>query len=369
MRVLMLSKTCIAEAYQRKLAALAREVDLTVVVPPYWRDDAGRKAPLERAEAEGYRLVVEPMALNGHFHTHFYPRLARRFREARPDVVHVDEEPYNLATFQAIWLARRHGARALFYTWQNLRRRYPPPFSWIERYGYRATAGALCASAEAAGVLRDKGYQGRTWLVPHYSVSPDLFLDSADGRTRTADRPFTIGWFSGRLRPEKGVHLLVEAVAMLGDQTRLEVLGWGPEEPRLRALAAERGLGDRFSIHPPLPSARVPEFVHRLNVAAMPSLTAPNWKEQFGRMLVEAMACGVPVVGSDSGEIAQVIGGAGLLFPEGDVPALAECLRRLRDGPTLRQELAARGLARVRACYTQAQIAAQTMEVYREVVG
>jgi glycosyltransferase involved in cell wall biosynthesis len=101
----------------------------------------------------------------------------------------------------------------------------------------------------------------------------------------------------------------------------------------------------------------------------MPSLAAPNWKEQFGRMLVEAMACQVPVVGSDSGEIARVIGDAGLVFPQGDVPALAACLRRLRDDSALRRDLAAKGLARVRAHFTQAQIAAQTAAAYREVLA
>jgi glycosyltransferase involved in cell wall biosynthesis len=79
------------------------------------------------------------------------------------------------------------------------------------------------------------------------------------------------------------------------------------------------------------------------------------------------MACEVPVVGSDSGEIPHVIGDAGLVHPEGDVPALTAHLRRLRDDPDLREELAARGLARARAKYTQERIAAQTAAAYRTI--
>ena len=368
MRVLMISKALIRGAYQRKLEALARlGVELTAVVPPYWRDDAGGKSPLERAYTEGYRLVVEPMAFNGHYHYHFYPRLAARVREVRPDLVHMDEEPYNLSTFHAFWLARRAGAKPLFFTWQNLLRRYPPPFRWMEQYCYRHAAGAIAGNAEAVDVLRAKGYAGPAWVIPQVGVDPQIFYPRAPASG--AARPFTVGWFSGRLRPEKGVHLLVEAVAALGDDTRLEILGWGPEEPRLRALAEQRGLGARFQLHPPLPSTRVPEFVARLDVAAMPSLTLPNWKEQFGRMAMEAMACEVPVVGSDSGEIARVIGDAGLVFPEGDVAALAERLRRLRDDPALRRDLAARGLARAPTHLTPDRIAAQTLEAYRHALG
>ncbi|MDQ3700775.1 MAG: glycosyltransferase, partial [Chloroflexota bacterium] len=337
MRVLMISKALIAGAARRKVEALAAQgVDLTVVVPPYWRDDAGRKLPLEPGRAEGYRLVVEPLAFNGHFHYHFYPRLAARMREVRPDVVHMDEEPYNLATWQAFRLARRHGARPLFFTWQNLLRRYPPPFRWIERSCYGAAAGAIAGNAEALDVLRQKGYRGPAWVIPQVGVDPQIFYrrpaasviidqgvaspGNAGGHAVGNASPFTVG-FCGRLRPQKGVHLLIEAVAALGAGARLELLGWGQEESRLRALAASLGLGDRFIIHSALPSEQVPDFLSRLDALALPSLTFPNWKEQFGRVLMEAMACEVPVVGSDSGEIAHVIGEAGLLFPEGDVAA------------------------------------------------
>ncbi|MBC7239486.1 MAG: glycosyltransferase, partial [Chloroflexi bacterium] len=95
----------------------------------------------------------------------------------------------------------------------------------------------------------------------------------------------------------------------------------------------------------------------------------PKWKEQFGRVLIEAMACGVPVVGSDSGEIPHVIGEAGLIFPEGDALLLRRCLERLQQDMAFRQDLARRGRERVLQHYTQAQIAAQTVAFYREVLA
>jgi hypothetical protein len=104
-------------AYQIKLEAIAahEDVQLTVVVPPYWREGDHRLA-LERATVEGYDLVVAPLALNGRFHLHFYPTLPAILARSRPDVCHIDEEPYNLATYLALRAARRVGAQALFFT-------------------------------------------------------------------------------------------------------------------------------------------------------------------------------------------------------------------------------------------------------------
>jgi glycosyltransferase involved in cell wall biosynthesis len=101
----------------------------------------------------------------------------------------------------------------------------------------------------------------------------------------------------------------------------------------------------------------------------LPSRTRPNWVEQFGRVLIEAMASGVPVVGSDSGEIPNVIGDAGLVFPEGDIGRLRAHLQSLIDDPGLWAALARRGRERVQARYTQARIAAETVQVYREVLA
>ena len=105
MRILMISKACVVGAYQKKLEEMARlpELELTLVVPPYWRDERG-VLELERQHTEGYELVVEPMTFNGNFHLHFYPGLGKQIRRVRPDLVHIDEEPYNLATAHALSL-------------------------------------------------------------------------------------------------------------------------------------------------------------------------------------------------------------------------------------------------------------------------
>jgi glycosyltransferase involved in cell wall biosynthesis len=283
-------------------------------------------------------------------------------RAFAPDVVHIDEEPYNFATLHAMRLAKRASARALWFSWQNLNRRYPLPFRYFEQYNLCCADYAIVGSEGSAAVWRAKGYAGPLTVIPQFGVDASIFAPRDRGQSAGGD--FVIG-YAGRLVPEKGCDLLLEAVAGLDGAWRLVVLGAGPERERLEASARRLGIAGRVSFRDWLPALDLPAFYRSLNVFVLPSRSQHNWVEQFGRVLVEAMACGVPVVGSDCGEIPHVIGDAGLVFSEGDVKALREHLVRLMRDSELRAGLARRGRERVLARFTQAHIAAQTVEVYR----
>jgi glycosyltransferase involved in cell wall biosynthesis len=361
----MLSKALVVGAYQRKLEELARydDLELSCVVPPSWRGPGGEQR-LERAHTTGYRLLVRPIRLNGQFHLFHWVGLEEVFAATRPQIVHVDEEPYNLATALALRLAERYGARALFFTWQNLYRGYPPPFSLWERAAYRRAAWALAGNREAVTVLRRKGYRGPISVIPQFGVDPRLFRP----RPRSARDEFVVG-YAGRLVPEKGLFLLLDAVRALTPPWRLELVGGGPVAPALQRRAAALGIAERVWLRPAVPSTAMPAVLAEWDALALPSLTRPNWKEQFGRILIEAMACGVPCVGSTCGEIPHVLGDAGLVVPEGDAAALGAALGRLQQDPALRARLAERGRARVLAHYTQQRVAERTYAVYRRLLG
>ena len=342
----MVSKALVVGVFQRKGEELARlGVDLTVLVPPAWRDSRG----VQRAAAvftEGYRYRTIPCTLSGNFHLHFYPTLARELAALRPDVLHMDEEPYNLATWQALRTAERLHIPALFFTWQNLQRRYPPPFSRWEQANYRRAAAAIAGSTEAADVLRHKGYTGEIAVIPQFGVDPALFSPAPERDGTGA--PLLVG-YAGGLIPEKGVDLLLRACAGLAGDWRLTLAGDGGARRALQALAVELGIHERVAWAGPVPSTEMPAFYRGLDVLVLPSRTQPNWKEQFGRVLVEAMACGVPVVGSTCGEIPHVVGDAGCIFPEGDALALRETLQALADLPETRRRLGEAGRRRVLA--------------------
>jgi glycosyltransferase involved in cell wall biosynthesis len=365
MRVLMISKACVVGTYQRKLEELARQpgIELTVIVPPSWRDRSG-ELKLERVHTLGYQLLVEPMRFNGNFHLHYFPTVGRRLRELCPTIVHIDEEPYNFATWHILWSARKIGARTVLFSWQNLNRRYPFPFSMGERWALRTADCLIAGTDSAAAVWREKGYRGPLPVIQQFGIDPDLFSPSPAKDTHGGG--FVIGYV-GRLVQEKGVDTLIEAAARLPGIWRLEIVGQGPERASLERLAHRLNVADRVAFNGQLPSTRLPALYRQLDVLVVPSRTRANWKEQFGRVIVEALACGVPVIGSDSGAIPDVVGDAGLIVGENDVDALTNALQSLMGEPDKRRSLSTAGRARALARYTHSQVAIRTAQIYTEL--
>ncbi|HSG17252.1 MAG TPA: glycosyltransferase [Anaerolineae bacterium] len=367
MRVLMVSKACLVGSYQTKLEAIAAfdDVELSVIVPPLWQDPAG-EIHLERSHTDGYRLLVDPIRLNGHYHLHYYPKLAERLHTLAPHILHMDEEPYNLATWRAVRQAKQAGIKSIFFSWQNIKREYPWPFSRLERQVLAMVDHAIAGNEASASIWRDKGYRGRMEIIPQFGIEPGLFRPPPN---RDDGRVFTIGSAGRRLVPEKGVDLLLRAAAGLPGIWRVLIAGEGPERSVLEQLAGQLGISERVQFDGAIPSDQMPAYLGQLDVLVMPSRTLPNWKEQFGRVLIEAMACGAVVVGSDSGEIPNVIGDAGLVFPEDDAAALTAHLLAVMSDETIRASLSEAGQQRVLANYTQEQVAARTVGVYREMLA
>jgi glycosyltransferase involved in cell wall biosynthesis len=382
MKVLMLSKACIVGTYQKKLEEMAAidQIELTVVVPPSWDDPRG-PTRLEKVHTTGYEMIVTSIAFNGNYHLHFYPKLRRIVRDIRPDIFHIDEEPYNLATFQATRLAQSVGVPAVAFTWQNLLRRYPPPFNLMERYVLNRLEALLVGNREAADVWEDKGYLGPMYLIPQFGVDPDIYYRhervKKRGKTsvftsRNARRPsqpaLVIG-YAGRLVEEKGLEILLHAASKLVGPWSMQILGDGPDRKRLEYVAQWLGIAPRVTFDHKLPSTHLPHYISGIDVLVLPSLTRPNWKEQFGRVLIEAMACDVITVGARTGAIPEVIGDAGLTFAEGDAEELQTHLQQLLDDVSLREALRQKGRQRVQDNYTQEAIAQSTIDVYRQVLG
>jgi glycosyltransferase involved in cell wall biosynthesis len=233
----------------------------------------------------------------------------------------------------------------------------------MENYAYARAAHAQCGSPEALDVLRRKGFNGPATVLPQFGVDIDQFPFEPKRHG-----PFTVGYL-GRLVPEKGIHDLMAAFASVHPPTRLIIAGDGPLAGFVDAAAADLKRETRFERFPRIPSTDVAALMRRLDVLVLPSRTTRRWREQYGRILIEAMATGVVVVGTDSGEIPNVIGDGGVVVPERDARALGSALNQLADSPDRRAELVSRGRARAVKLFSQAGVAAATFQVYEHILS
>lgn len=319
--------------------------DPLIVVPNRWRHDYSTDlfAPEVLAGMEG-RLLSLPVVLPGRPQRHLYvARPAQVIERIRPEAVFLEQESFSCSAMQWGLAAQRAELPFGVQSDENLDRPMPLPARLIRRWVLERATFIAARSPTAATRAKEWGATGRIEVVPHA-----VPLWSTARRTHAGI--FTIG-FAGRLVPEKGLTDLVDAARQLPGPLRLLIVGEGTLRSELEGMEVQ---DVTIEVRAGVPHSRMPEAYAEMDVLVLPSRTTPAWAEQFGRVLVEALSCGVPIVGSDSGEIPWVVSttGGGRVFREGDVGQLSQVLGELRADPAERERLAERGKAMVERTFT-----------------
>ncbi len=345
---------------ERQLRRLGAE--LTLVAAARWEEGGS----LVELTPDGDGFVVPVRTLGRHPNLFLYdPRpLWRLLGSGHWDLLDLHEEPFGLAVAEVLLLRRLRapGLPFVVSSAQNIDKRYPPPFRWFEGRALRRAAGAYTCNTEAGEILRRKGLAGELVLLP-LGVDVDRF----EPVPRQPPRGTLRVGFVGRLIPHKGVDVLLRSAA-LDDRLAVDVFGAGPESGRLAALAGRLGLGDRVTFRGHVDEGGIPAVYRRFDVLAVPSVPRPGWVEQFGRVVVEAQASGVPVVASASGALPDVVGDDGLLVPPNDPVSLQAALSRFLDDPGLWERLRRAGIA-ASARYSWSSVAATQMALYRDTAA
>jgi glycosyltransferase involved in cell wall biosynthesis len=380
LRVLVVSHTYVTPENRRKLEAMARAVDVLALVPRQGVDLAG---PQEVAACvrDGYELRPLPVRGDPAGVTRWRFRGAgRHWARFAPDVVLIEQEVWSHALLQALLLRRRHAPSSdlVVYAWESQRRagwrgRLAPLFY---RLVTRRASALLAGNRDARDLFVEYGADpSRVFVAAEVGLDP-VRLCPADAGVRAelrrrhgfANGELVVG-FAGRFQEQKGLLDLADAVAEVtrgGIAARLALIGDGPLRPELARRAAA---GAPITLLPAVPREALAPFYQSIDVFVLPSRTTRLWKEQFGMVLAEAMACGVPVAGSSSGAIPDVIGDAGLVFAEGDPSALAAALRRLAADPGLRDRLGRLGRERSLRLFSHDALAEQTLRVIARARG
>jgi glycosyltransferase involved in cell wall biosynthesis len=359
-------------AHEMALAG-AGEWEVTAAAPERFPGDL-RQIELEPIPGEACRTVAVPVSFARMPHLMRYGRrLANLIRGEAWDVIHCWQEPFVFSAAQVAKAARPEPA-LVYATFQNLPKQYPLPFSRFEAASMRRADGWIAFGRTVEETLAERpGYRG----CPHAVIAPGVDVERFrpdPGARRRVRQP--LGWddegppvigYLGRFVEDKGIHVLTAALAKVHTPWRALLVGGGAMEDELDAWAAATGGAAR--VETGVPHDEVPAYLNAMDVLVAPSLTTPRWREQFGRMLTEAMACGVPVIGSDSGEIPHVIGDAGIIVPEGDADRLAAALNELIASPERHAGLSRRGRARVEAEFSLAHAARRHLAFFDRVIA
>lgn len=349
------------------------DVTMRVVTPERWYESF-HEINFEPESDIHCEEVPCPIRFSGYGSRFYYRRgITQHFKNFQPDIIHLEEEAWSINALQTVRLKRKFcsDSRFIFRTSLSIpsKQRFGPIPIWIEKRVFRETDIAFPLSENAGKILKQRGYHGKQIPFPN-GVDISLFqkqdMHQLKKSLGIADY-FVIGYV-GRLIQMKGIDTLIEAAALLDFPFKLLIVGSGEDKPIYNELAAKHHITENIVWIDAVPPEEVPNYINCMDTLVLPSRTTSDWVEFFGRVLIEGMACEVPVIGSDSGEIPQVIDDAGLIFPEGNAPVLAEKIKLIATDPTLCQNLQKRGLARVQN-FTWETIAQRTYEVYQQLLS
>ncbi len=363
LRVLRVYHSAVVTGWRERDRQLrAHGCEVRLVSPRRW-NEGGRHVELE---PDGDDFVVTSLTLGRHPYVFVYdPRpIVRELRKRSFDVIDVHEEPASLAALELRILTRLFAPAIplVFYGAENIEKRYPAPFRWIERGSLRRAAGAHCCNRDAARIFRAKGLRGATRVIG-LGVDTDRFAPMSEARTA---QPLLLGYV-GRLERRKGLDIVLEAIAPV-DGVRLDVYGDGAERSALESAVDRLGLGERVRFHGFAGYTALPDVYRSFDALVVPSQRTPRWVEQFGRVAVEAMASGLPVLASADGALPEVVADAGVLISPDDVLAWRVAIEELRDDAAMRSRLGVAARNRAQR-WSWAHIAETQRGLYADAVA
>lgn len=339
---------------------LSRDHEVEVVT-----SSLGRNGGVERAG----NLTVRKLPTWGVlFSTPLTPSLISYLRTARFDVIQISFQ--NPMAVLAYGLARPKGKLVIWYHHDIVRQRLlglliGPMLRWILR---RADAVVATSSAYAKSSRLLKDWAGKTVIIP-LGIDGGPLNDprEVDWARRIQDRygaPLVL--FIGRLVYYKGLGTLIEA--MKGLDAKLLIIGSGPLELELQKLAEDSGLEDRVIFEKVPPEESLGRYIHSCDLLALPSIERT---EAYGLTLLEAMACGKPVIATELGTGTSFVcehEKNGLVVPPRSVRALHDAMKRLLSDPALGRRLGGEGRRRFKAKFTGEAMAKSFVALYEKLL-
>jgi glycosyltransferase involved in cell wall biosynthesis len=353
-RALLISHFYSDPEHRGKLRALAGQgVDLLVAIPggAAGLDSGVRLTPIP---ASGDPETPEMLRWNT-------PAIRRVISDFHPDVIQVEESAGSAVAAAVASTARRIGIPYVLFSWDSLPRRRGLLELRRYRSALRHAAGVVGGNRIALALLKEQAPSALSEVLPQTGISPAAPALRGAGR-----RGLGLG-FIGRLVPERGAETLLLACGQLLGPWTLTVVGTGPEQEPLEALAQRLGLASRIRWLGGIPKSELEAVWNDLDCLVVPSRETSTWVERTSPVLLDAMARGVVPVVTRTGALPEIVGDAGIVVD--DVETLTMALQELVAEPERLGPIGRRARQRILEEYVDSAVALRTLAFWGQVVA
>ena len=382
MKVLYVWHGAVEKEYRKIFSEFVkRGVNLVVITANRWFE-AAKFQSFEFCETDkDYEIYPLATVFTNHIRAFFYLnnfKIIKILLRHKPDIIYIKEEPYSTASFMLIVLTKMFSPKSkiMIESDENIFKSHPFPFNVFEKFSLNNIDALCVVPTEGIELYRRKGFKGEIFKVSYF-VDVDKFfrVPKEEVVKKIPELSFDglkIG-FVGRISEEKGIDTVIEAIKYLKDKGKDKIRFFvvGKEEPEyfsfLKSKIEEYSLEDNVKFLGHFGYDELLYFYNGIDCLVLPSRTKSWLKEQFGRVIVESMACGTPVIGSDSGEIPIVIDNPELTFKEDDYISLANILEKFYDGVLEKDKLSDSLMEKSRK-YTVEEVVKNKVEIFKKTL-
>ncbi len=341
MKILYIWHAAVEKNYRKLLARMADDHEVIIATSHRWYESSKDQYLTYVPEIDSKLKIFKFFAIfHNHIRSFFYPNVFKMILVLlqKPDVIYLKEEPYSLNAFQWVFLAKIFSKKSkiVIESDENLMVKHPFIFILIEKFVLKNIDALACVPTKGIELYKSKGFNKKIFKT-FYFYNEEIFkptdrelafkqleIEKQDG--------LYIG-YAGRITEEKGIEDLIKAFSIVSNENKklnLLIAGKGTKEyeEKIKKITIENKIEDKVKFLGSLPIEKLVYFYNAIDVFVLPSHSTSWWIEQFGRVIVEAMACGTPVVGSSSGEIPIVINNKELIYEEKNITELANIIRK-----------------------------------------
>lgn len=370
-QIVVIGHHFVVESYQELIQELSKRfksksIELTLITPKIYKEKVITHAVTMEGAGFNHIKIRTMFGKSGRQHAHFYLGIAKVLKNIKPNLIYCMEEPNSIVSVQIAYLAKKIKSPVIFWSALNQDRKYSDLslvdirrylYPWCINYTFNRSVAINALDCKVDKVIKERGYNHKTFIQNTFGVNGKFFnakIKKSNGILKVI--------YVGLLEEYKGVKFLVESVNKL-EGLSLDIVGDGSQFHYLKSISSAN-----IEFHGYLEYSEALELMKSSDVLVLPSIPCNGYLEQFGRVLIEAMASGLCVIGSNIGGIGNVINDSGFLVEHSSTKDISDVLKMLRQDEPLLYEMKTKAYQRAITCYSYKAVSNQLADKLIEFI-